>query len=545
MRQLLVSGAGRASRPGWNQQKDAGRTDAEIKAALKSYDAWDRYDHDGDGNFNESDGYLDHFQIVHAGGDQSDGDRYQGEDAIWSHRWRAFQGGQEGSGPPNFPIGGTQIGDTGLWVADYTMQAENGGLSVVAHEYGHDLGLPDHYDTASPEDNAVNWWTLMGQSRLRAGSDVGVGTRPADLGVWDKLALGWLDYEVADAGQETTRRARSARVQLGEAAGAGRSAAAEDGADRRCPRRPRGAPQWWSGSWNAYTSGLTRQIDVPAGEASAHLLDPLQHRGLRPEPCDYAYVEVNDGNGLRRRSRVTSPPRPRATASRVGATAGCRRSFDLSAYAGKTMILRFRYATNGGTKVRTSPPRWVCSSTTSRSPPGQTTIFADGAEDGRQRLELGAVPQRSARRAATSYRHFYLASYRTYVSYDRYLQTGPYNLGWWPSRPQKADFFPYQNGLLVNYWDTQYVRQRHLGAPRARPGSCRSTRIRPRSTISDGEPVARADPDLRRAVLAASGRTRWSCTTNGRPSLRPWGGRAAAVRRHPELLERRAAATSG
>ena len=38
----------------------------------------------GDGNFNEPDGYIDHFQIVHAGGDQADGDPWQGEDAIWS-----------------------------------------------------------------------------------------------------------------------------------------------------------------------------------------------------------------------------------------------------------------------------------------------------------------------------------------------------------------------------------------------------------------------------------------------------------------------------
>ena len=39
-----------------------------------------------------------------------------------------------------------QIGNTGLWVADYTIQPENGGLSVFVHEYGHDLGLPDLYD---------------------------------------------------------------------------------------------------------------------------------------------------------------------------------------------------------------------------------------------------------------------------------------------------------------------------------------------------------------------------------------------------------------
>ena len=34
---------------------------------LGPFDVWDRYDGDGDGNFNEPDGFIDHFQIVHAG----------------------------------------------------------------------------------------------------------------------------------------------------------------------------------------------------------------------------------------------------------------------------------------------------------------------------------------------------------------------------------------------------------------------------------------------------------------------------------------------
>ena len=72
-------------------QHAKGRTDEQIKADLASYDQWDRNDFDHDGNFNEPDGYIDHFQIVHAGGDEADGDPYQGEDAIWSHRWKAFQ----------------------------------------------------------------------------------------------------------------------------------------------------------------------------------------------------------------------------------------------------------------------------------------------------------------------------------------------------------------------------------------------------------------------------------------------------------------------
>ena len=155
-------------------QKAQGRTDAQITADLQAFDQWDRYDYDGDGNFNEPDGYIDHFQIVHAGGDQADGDPHQGEDAIWSHRWYAYAD-RPAAAParPSNPLGGTQIGNTGLWIGDYTIQPENGGRSVFYHEYGHDLGLPDDYDTTGGGDNNNEYWTLMAQSRLGAKNDAG------------------------------------------------------------------------------------------------------------------------------------------------------------------------------------------------------------------------------------------------------------------------------------------------------------------------------------------------------------------------------------
>src|SRR4051812_31190834 len=49
-----------------DSQHAAGKSDADIKATLASYDQWDRFDYDHDGDFNEPDGYIDHFQIVHA-----------------------------------------------------------------------------------------------------------------------------------------------------------------------------------------------------------------------------------------------------------------------------------------------------------------------------------------------------------------------------------------------------------------------------------------------------------------------------------------------
>jgi len=38
-----------------------------IKAYLAQFDKVDRYDFDNDGNFSVPDGYIDHFQAIHAG----------------------------------------------------------------------------------------------------------------------------------------------------------------------------------------------------------------------------------------------------------------------------------------------------------------------------------------------------------------------------------------------------------------------------------------------------------------------------------------------
>ncbi len=220
----------------WAQNRlDAGWTMQRIQTYLKTFDHQDRYDFDGDGNFNEPDGYIDHFQIVHAGGDEADGDPTFGEDAIWSHHWNAqiepFGTGPEGGAP----IGGVNVGEggpsdggavqipdnpTGVWVNDYTIQPEIGGLSVFAHEFAHDLGLPDLYDTSGNSggaENSVGFWSLMSQSRGTAASDPGIGDPPMPFGAWEKFQLGWLDYDVARAGRPAPTR--SGRVSPSAARG--------------------------------------------------------------------------------------------------------------------------------------------------------------------------------------------------------------------------------------------------------------------------------------------------------------------------------------
>jgi immune inhibitor A len=195
---------------GWYAgQLAAGRTVAQIDAYLSQFDVWDRYDFDGDGEFDEADGYIDHFQAVHSGMGEEVGGGVLGDDAIWSHRWYN-QTTRIGAGGPTVdgatvPFGGARVDQSRYWVGDYTVEPENGGVGVFAHEFGHDLGLPDLYDTSGNSGGAENstaFWTLMSSGSYGNSSrpEDGIGTKPIHMGAWEKLQLGWLNYEVVQPG---------------------------------------------------------------------------------------------------------------------------------------------------------------------------------------------------------------------------------------------------------------------------------------------------------------------------------------------------------
>ena len=134
---------------------------------------------------------------VHAGEGEDAGGGAQGADAIWSHRWYVNPTDFGLTGPSaEARFGGAQIGESKYWIGDYTVEAENGGLGVFAHEFAHDLGLPDFYDTNAGE-NGTAFWTLMSSGSWIGDGTEDIGTKPDYMGPWEKLQLGWLDYSVS------------------------------------------------------------------------------------------------------------------------------------------------------------------------------------------------------------------------------------------------------------------------------------------------------------------------------------------------------------
>ncbi|MET0234614.1 MAG: immune inhibitor A domain-containing protein [Kibdelosporangium sp.] len=430
----------------------AGSTIEQVKAELATFDTWDRYDHDSDGDFNEPDGYIDHFQIVHSGGDQADGDPIQGEDAIWSHRSHVYPTAPDG--PPGNKHGGTEIATTGLWVGDYTIQPENGGISVFAHEYGHDLGLPDHYDTNNPpagSENGVNWWSIMGQSRVSAPGEA-LGTRAADLSAWDKLQLGWLDYEVVVAGQDRSLDLGPHEYNSDKAQGA--VVVLPDKVVTNDYGKPfAGTKMYWSGKGDNVDNSATRDLDL-TGKTSATLT--LKARYDIEADFDYLYVQVSTDGGQNWTSldgTVNGAAFPK-DGSDAPALTGTQPnwvdvSVPLTSIVGKQAKFRFRYVTDGGVA-----PSGFFADDIKITADG-ATIFSDGAEGTTAGWTLDGFRTTTGTETA-AFDNFYIATNRTYASFDQHMQTGPYNFGF-PDRPDYVEHFPYQDGLIVSYWDTSQV----------------------------------------------------------------------------------------
>jgi immune inhibitor A len=60
-----------------------------------------------------------------------------------------------------------------------------------------------------------------------------------------------------------------------------------------------------------------------------------------------------------------------------------------------------------------------------------------------------------------------VAEYRTYKGYDSTLKTGPYFFGYTAPKNNFVDHFPYQDGLLINYWDTSQANNQTKNHPGA------------------------------------------------------------------------------
>ncbi len=440
-------------------QRDAGKTTEQIAAYLRTFDQQDRYDIDGDSNFNEPDGVIDHFQLVHAGGDEAAGDPHQGTDAIWSHRSAANlqAGGPLGAGIDVGSNGGivssplVPNNPTGVWVYDYTIQPENGGLGVFAHEFGHDLGLPDLYDTSGNTGGAENstaFWTLMSSgANIGDGSPDGIGDAPTDMGTWEKLQLGWLNYDVARAGEKSEHKLNPS-VYNSKAAQALITILPEKAVPQElgAPCSGCGSRYFFSGAGDELDNSMSKTL-ATAVAAGTPLTAKVKYQ--IEKDWDYAYLVYSTDGGAHwtsihtNLSTNTSPNGQNFGEGITGTSGG--NWVDLTASlpalpAGA--LLGFRYWTD---VAATEPGFQVDNIALGGTVIGTAENENEGWTFDGFRTTTGSEIQ--------MFPNYYIAENRQYVSYDKSLKTA-YNFGFLDSRPDWVENYPYQNGLLINYWDT-------------------------------------------------------------------------------------------
>ncbi|MDF2966862.1 MAG: peptidase immune inhibitor [Nocardioidaceae bacterium] len=440
----------------WVQrQLRAGKTMPEIRRYLRTFDRQDRYDFDNDGDFAERDGYIDHFQIVHAGGDEAAGDPVYGEDAIWSHKGFA-QIRPYGTGPSTGAgLGGVNIGmggedggvviphhRTGVWVGDYTMQPENGGLGVFAHEYAHDLGLPDAYDTAFGA-NSTGFWTLMSQGSYgNRPADVEIGNHPVGFTAWEKFALGWLDYDVTRSGRSSTEH------RIRPQAGDGRAPQAtivllpdkDVPLDLGPPCEGCGERYFYSEKGDDLNNTMTREV-TGGGALTAQVRYDIE------EGYDYAYLEARAAGQPTWQVVETSLSTGRG-ASRNGITGTSDGWVDLTATVPADVdAIRFRYSTDPSVQGTGFEIDQITLA-------GQLIGSAEGDAEDDEAWDLDGF-RTTPGFEERSFVNAYIVENRQYVGTDRSLRSA-YNSGFLNRRPDWVEKYPYQNGMLVWYWDSSY-----------------------------------------------------------------------------------------
>lgn len=151
-----------------------------------------QYDHN-------QDGYIDNIYFFYAGkGEADSGDG----NAIWPHSaYYSDIASQAGAAQTSLKLDGVEVGN-------YTCSNEiNGtlitpqpaGIGTFVHEFGHVLGLADHYDV----NYGITTFAPGSFDTMAQASYNNNGNTPAAFSAYERACLGWLDLTVLKNGVDT------------------------------------------------------------------------------------------------------------------------------------------------------------------------------------------------------------------------------------------------------------------------------------------------------------------------------------------------------
>jgi immune inhibitor A len=184
---------------------------------------------------------------------------------------------------------------------------------------------------------------------------------------------------------------------------------------------------------------MTRPVDLSAAGTAALT---LKARYEIEAGFDYLYVQAStdggttwtslDGTAAGEPFVRTASDQPAISGSSGGEWVDV--NVPLDAYAGQAIELSFLYDTDGGVAPDGSFADDV--SVVADGAP----LFTSGAEEGDEGWTLDGFRATTGTETGV-FDNYYIASHRSFVSYDRYLTTGPYNFGFLNTRPDWVEHF--------------------------------------------------------------------------------------------------------
>ncbi|RAL26518.1 immune inhibitor A domain-containing protein [Thermoflavimicrobium daqui] len=395
----------------------------QIAGNEAKYDQRDPYDLDQDGNVMEPDGMLDNLFVIHAGMGEEAGGGAQGDDAIWSHRW-------------TLPAP-TTIPGTNLKAFDYIIQPEDGAIGVFAHEYGHNLGLPDEYDTGyTGTGSPIEDWSIMSH-----GSWAGKipGSEPTGFSPWAKLYFyntyggNWpsaktIKYEdlkgtkafTLNEAVKNSSKGKILKIDLPDQPLAP-------------PVKPLGKKAYFSGKGDALNNRLISPV-IDLTQANTATISFDLWRAIE-ENYDYLYVNVYEEN--------SNEPKQIKAYSDVKKEWE-KQELDLSEFKGKKVRVEFHYATDPGLAMDAAYIDNIAVKVN-----GQEVLVDD--VEGEAKFELKGFTVFDG--SPTYFPSYYLVEYRTHNGVDKGLK----NVGF---AGQKISYDP---GVVIWYYDGRYGTDNRTG----------------------------------------------------------------------------------
>ncbi|QYK01342.1 immune inhibitor A domain-containing protein [Shewanella psychrotolerans] len=387
---------------------------------IASYDVEDPYDFDGDGNLDEPDGDIDHVMLFHSSIGEEAGGGVLGDDAIWSHRFFVYENS------PGYTIPGTS-----KKVFGYTIQPIDAAAGVVVHEFGHDLGLPDEYDTSYNGDGSpVGSWSIMS-----GGSWTGTiaGTQPVGFSPYARSYLQnkykgkWLTEEVLSLNDIPVGGRDVALVEAVNNTQVNQIAVKLPPTDIAFKPPYAGSYQYYSGQGDMISTAAAFSIALPV---SAVLTLKMKAHWNIEQDYDYAQVMVDGvaiaGNHTKPSNTINSAKniitgKSSDIAGAEGADSWVDLIFDLSGYAGSNRQISIVYFTDqavGDYGLVVDEIKLL---------DGTNEIYSDGAETEGKMTLTGGFARIDNNRPGKDRR--YLVQLRSYNGVDAGLASHSYEPG--------------------------------------------------------------------------------------------------------------------